>query len=103
MKHSSGDLVPPELEDDSFEVVLRQSGIRFVVREDQTIIEAMVEAGFEPLTSCEQGICGTCLTEVVEGEPDHRDCYLNESEKASGKVLMPCVSRCKGKRLVLDL
>ncbi|MCE2522737.1 MAG: oxidoreductase [Rhodobacteraceae bacterium] len=80
---------------DRFEVVLRQSG--------QTIVEAMEAVGLVPLTSCEQGVCGTCLTDVLEGKPDHRDQYLNETEKAAGKLTLPCVSRCKGERLVLDL
>ena len=60
-------------------------------------------AGLEPMTSCEQGVCGTCLTTVLEGEPDHRDLYLNPAEKESGTLILPCVSRCKGKKLVLDL
>ncbi|MBD2819017.1 2Fe-2S iron-sulfur cluster binding domain-containing protein [Streptomyces parvulus] len=28
--------------------------------------------------SCTEGTCGTCETEVVEGEPDHRDSLLTE-------------------------
>lgn len=88
---------------DTFEVILKQSGQRITVEEGQTIIEAMEEAGIVPLTSCEQGVCGTCMTTVIEGEPDHRDDYLSAAEKAAGNVIMPCVSRCKGKRLVLDL
>jgi len=88
---------------DRFEVVLRQSGQTILVNEGQTIVEAMEAVGLVPLTSCEQGVCGTCLTEVLEGKPDHRDQYLNETEKAAGKLILPCVSRCKGERLVLDL
>lgn len=86
-----------------FELVLQKSGKTLVVRSDQTIIQAMTEAGVDILTSCEQGVCGTCVTTVIEGEPDHRDVYLNAVEHASGKIMTPCVSRCKGNRLVLDL
>ena len=92
-----------ELDGDSFEVVLRQSGKTIQVEPEQTIIEAMELAGIEPLTSCEQGVCGTCMTTVIDGVPDHRDQYLNDDEKAAGTLIMPCVSRCKGPRLVLDL
>ena len=67
-----------------------------------SIIEAMRQAGVEIVTSCEQGVCGTCLCTVLEGEPDHRDLYLNESERAGGKLMLPCVSRARGARLVLD-
>lgn len=88
---------------EGFEVLLKQSGKSICVEEGKTIIEAMEAAGIVHLTSCEMGVCGTCMATVIEGEPDHRDQYLNDTEKASGKVIMPCVSRCKGKRLVLDL
>lgn len=86
-----------------FELVLQKSAKHLIVKSDQTIIAALQDAGVEILTSCEQGVCGTCVTAVLEGEPDHRDVYFNPQERASGKLITPCVSRCKGKRLVLDL
>ena len=92
-----------DLGGDSFEVVFAKSGKSAVIGEDQTIIEVMEELDIEFLTSCEQGVCGTCLANVVDGDPDHRDHYLSPAEKASGKVMTPCVSRCKGNRIVLDL
>jgi vanillate monooxygenase ferredoxin subunit len=94
---------PSENTDTEFELVLRKSSKRLIVKSDQTIIRALEEAGVDILTSCEQGVCGTCVTAVIEGEPDHRDVYFNPLERASGKLITPCVSRCKGKRLVLDL
>lgn len=103
LERFSGDFDSLDLSGDSFEVVLRQSGQTITVGPEQTIIEAMEDAGIEPLTSCEQGVCGTCITTVIDGEPDHRDFFLNDMERQEGKQIMPCVSRCKGKRLVLDL
>ncbi|MFT8483695.1 MAG: PDR/VanB family oxidoreductase [Gluconobacter cerinus] len=103
LERFSVDAATLELDGDSFEVVLQKSGVTLTVEEDQTIIGAMEAAGLEPMTSCEQGVCGTCLTTVLEGEPDHRDFYLNPTEKESGTLILPCVSRCKGKKLVLDL
>lgn len=87
----------------SFDVEARQSGITVTVAPHQTIAQALIDAGVDLLTSCEQGVCGTCATAVLEGEPDHRDQYLNRMEHASGKIMTPCVSRCKGGRLVLDI
>ena len=40
-----------------------------IVPKDKTVVQALAEAGVEVLTSCEQGVCGTCLTRVLEGEP----------------------------------
>ena len=95
--------VQAENADTEFELVLQKSSKRLIVKSGQTIIGALQEAGVDILTSCEQGVCGTCVTRVIEGEPDHRDVYFNAQERESGKLITPCVSRCKGKRLVLDL
>ena len=103
LEHFSVDTDDLDLSGGAFEVVLQQSGLTFAVGPEQTIIAAMEEAGHIPLTSCEQGVCGTCITKVLEGEPDHRDQYLSDAEKAAGTAIMPCVSRCKGNRLVLDI
>ena len=70
---------------------------------DKSVFEAALEAGVSVLGSCMEGICGTCETEVVEGDVDHRDSVLDEEERASNEFMMICVSRCKSKRLVLDI
>jgi vanillate O-demethylase ferredoxin subunit len=53
--------------------------------------------------SCEQGVCGTCLTGVKSGVPDHRDQYLTPEERAANNQFLPCCSRASSARLVLDL
>lgn len=87
----------------TFEVVCQRSGITVTVPEDKSILEVVQDAGVAALSSCLEGVCGTCETAVVEGEPDHRDSLLTEDEKAAGDYMMICVSRCTGARLVLDL
>jgi ferredoxin len=57
----------------------------------------------EVLYSCTEGTCGTCETDVLDGEPDHRDSVLTDDERATGETMLICVSRCRGGRLVLDL
>ncbi|WP_158080782.1 PDR/VanB family oxidoreductase [Pelomonas sp. KK5] len=89
--------------DAPFEVLAKRSGVRCQVGVGQTIIQALSAAGCEVMTSCEQGVCGTCLTQVLEGTPDHRDAYLSKAEREAGKQIMPCVSRSKTALLVLDL
>jgi vanillate O-demethylase ferredoxin subunit len=89
--------------DASFEVKLANSGKVVVVPKDKTVVQALAEAGCEVQTSCEQGVCGTCLTRVLEGEPDHRDLYLTPEEQAVNDQFLPCCSRAKSALLVLDL
>ncbi|MDK9607583.1 PDR/VanB family oxidoreductase [Lelliottia wanjuensis] len=87
----------------AFEVVAATSGISVKVLENQTIVEALAQAGLKVNVSCKQGICGSCLTDVLEGEPDHRDHYLTDEEKADGDQILLCCSRAKCARLVIDL
>ncbi|XVV00647.1 2Fe-2S iron-sulfur cluster-binding protein [Actinosynnema sp. CA-248983] len=87
----------------SFEVELAGSGRTLVVPADKSILETLEEAGVSTLSSCREGTCGTCETGVLEGVPDHRDTVLDDGERAAGDVMMICVSRSRGPRLVLDL
>lgn len=86
-----------------FEVVAAASGITVQVAANQTIVEALAQAGLKVCVSCKQGICGSCLTDVLEGEPDHRDHYLTDEEKADGDQILLCCSRAKSARLIIDL
>jgi ferredoxin-NADP reductase len=89
--------------DTAFEVELAQSGRTLTVAPDVSVLDAVRAAGVEVLYSCTEGTCGTCETDVLDGEPDHRDSVLTDDERAAGETMMICVSRCRGKRLVLDL
>jgi vanillate O-demethylase ferredoxin subunit len=89
--------------DGSFAVKIASSGRVIPVPADKTVIRALSEAGIEVPTSCEQGVCGTCLTRVIEGEPDHRDMYLIDEERNKNDQFLPCCSRSKSPLLVLDL
>jgi len=90
-------------ENHEFEVVLNGSDETHVIPADKTILGVLSEAGHDLYFSCTEGTCGTCETPVIEGEIDHRDSVLSRSEQERGDVMMICVSRCRGKRLVLDL
>lgn len=94
---------PADEVSDSFEVVCQQSGLTVTVPADKSILAALEEAGMEMPRSCEQGICGTCEVPVISGEVDHRDSILSSTERAASKTMMICVSRARGKRLVLGI
>jgi ferredoxin-NADP reductase len=89
--------------DHAFELVLAQSGRTLTVPADRSILDCLIDAGCDPLFDCRRGECGVCATPVIEGQIEHRDYVLGEREKAAGKVMQICISRCKGERLVLDL
>ena len=68
-----------------------------------SVLEAVGTAGVEILSSCRQGICGTCESGVLAGQVQHLDFVLSPEEKTGSQRMLVCVSRCIGQRLVLDL
>jgi vanillate O-demethylase ferredoxin subunit len=93
----------PQAGDGAFELVVDGTGRVIPVAADVTVLQAMRDAGLDVPSSCEQGICGTCLTTVVAGRPDHRDQYLTPEEQAAGDQFLPCCSRSCTPRLVIRL
>jgi ferredoxin-NADP reductase len=89
--------------DHGFEVVLAQSGRSLTIPADRSILDCLIDAGCDPMFDCKRGECGVCATPVIEGEIDHRDYVLSERERREGNVMQICISRCKGRRLVLDV
>lgn len=86
-----------------FEVVAARSGVTAEVAAHESVAEALTRAGVRVVTSCGQGVCGTCETDVLDGTPDHRDALLDDEERRAGRCMFPCVSRSSSARLVLDL
>jgi ferredoxin-NADP reductase len=90
---------------DAFDVYLARSKLNVHVVPDQSLLESIEAAGVEIPYLCRGGVCGFCRTAVVEvdGTLVHNDHFLSDEEKASGKAIMPCVSRARCNKLVLDL
>ena len=87
----------------SFEVQIKSSGQVVAVPAGKSVVQALEAVGVHIVTSWEQGVCGTCLTRVLEGVPDHKDMYLTPEEQAANDQFLPCCSRACSPRLVLDL
>jgi vanillate O-demethylase ferredoxin subunit len=87
----------------AFELIAVRSGKRTVVGAAETALQALVRCGVQVAASCEQGVCGTCLTPVLEGAVDHRDSFLTAEEQARNDQFLPCCSRAEGERLAVDL
>lgn len=89
--------------DGPFELEIKGNGRVIPVAADQSAAQALLDAGISIELSCEQGVCGTCITKVVEGVPDHRDLYFTDDEHARNDRFTPCCSRARSRRLVLEL
>ena len=88
---------------DSFTLVIKGSGEAYEIGPGDSILGVLIENGVNAAFSCGEGMCGTCLVEVAEGEPDHKDFILSENERASNRMMTICVSGSKTKKLVINL
>ena len=89
--------------DTPFVLRLARSRRDIAVPVGESALACLQAAGIEIDCSCEVGVCGTCRTVVLEGQPDHRDSVLDAAEKLANNVFMPCVSRASASILVVDL
>lgn len=89
--------------DHAFDVELARTGSTLRVEANRSILDTLIDAGFDLPYSCQEGVCGSCETAVIEGEVEHRDFVLSDAEKAASRSMMVCCSRARGTRLVLDL
>lgn len=92
-----------DAEDGAFQIQIGHGGAIHTVPTGRNVIEVLGEHGIEIPVSCEQGVCGTCVTRVLQGQPDHRDSYLTEQERSANDCFTPCCSRARSPLLVLDL
>ena len=87
----------------AFELVLAKSGQTIEVSAAESPLEALERCGIDHPYACREGLCGTCEVSLIEGQAEHRDNVLDAQDKALGQRFIPCVSRCGGGRLVIDL
>ena len=86
-----------------FDLLLERSGQRITVQPGKTILETLLDNAVDVAYACSVGVCGTCITRVVDGIPAHRDDYLTADEKAQNRSIMVCCSGSRSPTLVLDL
>ncbi|PTL83467.1 oxidoreductase [Vitiosangium sp. GDMCC 1.1324] len=89
--------------DTEFQVVIRSTGACYPVPPGKTVLNVLRQNGLRVPSDCEAGTCGTCLTRVLDGDPDHRDTFLPEARRAARCDMLVCVSRARSRKLVLDL
>ncbi len=89
----------PGAQDSAFEVELADSNLTVIVPPEGTLLQSLRAVGIDVPSDCEEGLCGTCEVEVLEGEIEHRDRVLTAAERAGQRRMMSCCSRARGARL----
>ena len=88
-----------------FVVDVLNRGVSVAVRSDQSLLDALSEAGVEMISDCRRGECGLCAVSIVEADHqiDHRDVFFSAEEKAEGHKMCACVSRLTEGRATIDV
>lgn len=86
-----------------YRVELARSGKVIAITPQKSLLQTLLDEGVDVPYSCSEGVCGTCETKVLEGQPDHRDSVLSAKEREGNRCMMVCVSGSRSERLVLDL
>jgi CDP-4-dehydro-6-deoxyglucose reductase len=84
-------------------VTVADTGQTFSCPPGELILDAGLEAGIGLPHNCRGGACGTCKSQVLEGEVDHgwvMSFAISDEEKAAGKCLI-CQSRPLSPTLVI--
>jgi ferredoxin-NADP reductase len=90
-------------QDRPFEIELRDSQVTLQVPPDKTALDVLEAAGIDVACDCREGLCGSCEVQVIEGEVEHRDRVLSQSERARNTQMITCCSRARGDKIVLAL
>jgi len=91
-------------QEETFTITLASSGEKWPVPANKSIAQVLQDNGVAVPLSCEMGICGACLTPVLDGVVDHRDTVQSAAEKtAATQHIALCCSRSHSRDLVIDL
>lgn len=82
-------------------VHLALSGTSLEVAPGTTILDALLTHGVWAPYECRRGECASCVTEVLSGEPDHRDLCLTDEQRRHS--MCPCISWAQSPEIVLNL
>lgn len=88
---------------EAFAVSLARLQKTVSVGKGQSLLEVLNENGGEIISSCGEGVCGTCEVRVLSGQPIHLDSVMSDEDKDAIGVMYPCISRGTGSTLVLDI
>lgn len=87
-----------------FSVEIPSKGAVITVRSDQSMLDALCDAGIDMIYDCQRGECGLCAVTILDanGQIDHRDVFFSAAEKRENHKICACVSRLAGGTLVID-
>ena len=70
----------------TYQICLVKSGKIFSIDNDETMLEAALNAGIVLSFSCRGGTCRSCMTRILSGHAEHDPEYADELSIDAGEI-----------------
>ncbi|MEM6800405.1 MAG: ferredoxin--NADP reductase [Bacteroidota bacterium] len=85
------------------EVLYQHNSFQLELHKDQTLLQALKAKGIEVPYSCESGICGSCVSKVLEGSVEMKACMALDKEDIEADYILNCQALATSEKLKIEI
>ena len=84
-------------------VAVQLTGKEFVISvpPEKTILDVLIDEGYDPPYSCTSGACSTCLAKLIKGDVTMDVCYALDDDEVKNGFILTCQSRAQSEEVEL--
>ena len=85
------------------ELQYQNNAFHLELKKDQTLLQALKAKGIEVPYSCESGICGSCVSKVVEGSAEMKSCMALDEKDIQAGYILNCQALATSEKLKIEI